>query len=111
MAEAGSIRIRASHHDGVTVVQAIIRHPMEAGYAPDKTTGEKKPPHFIQQVICRHEDEIVLSCDWSRAVSKNPYLSFEFTGAAPGENVSISWQDNQGQSDSATVVIGAQDQA
>ena len=106
-----SIRIRASDHDGVTIVQAIIRHPMETGYAADKATGEKKAPHFIQEVICRHGDEIVLRCDWSRAVSKNPYLSFEFTGARQGGTVSLSWRDNQGQSDTATVVIGAPDQA
>ena len=106
-----SIRIRASDHDGVTVVQAIIRHPMEAGYGTDKTTGKKKVPHFIQEVICRHADAIILRCDWSRAVSKNPYLSFEFTGARQGETVSLHWRDNQGQSDTATVVIGAPDQA
>lgn len=101
----GSIRIRASHHDGVTAVRCIIRHPMEAGYGVDPETGERKPAHFIQEVSCRHADSLVLRCDWSRAVSRNPYLAFEFTGAKPGDPFTVSWQDNEGGSDEATVLI------
>lgn len=102
---AGSIRIRASHREGVTSVQAIIKHPMETGYALDPETGAKKPPHFIQEVRCLHGDDVILRCDWGRAVSKNPYLAFEFTGAQPGDPLTLSWRDNLGQSDSATVLI------
>lgn len=108
---AGSIRIRASLEDGITHVQAIIRHPMEAGYGIDEASGERKPQHFIQEVTCRHGEEVVLRCDWSRAVSKNPYLSFTFTGANAGERFTLSWKDNQGQSDTATVAIDEQARA
>ncbi|MBI2992852.1 MAG: thiosulfate oxidation carrier complex protein SoxZ [Gammaproteobacteria bacterium] len=100
-----SIRIRASLENGVTRVQAIIRHPMEAGYGIEEGTGGRRPQHFIRELICRHGEDVVLRCDWSRAVSKNPYLSFSFTGANAGESFSISWKDNQEKSDAATVVI------
>lgn len=102
---AGSIRMRASHRDGLTAVGSIIRHPMEAGYGIDPETGERKSPHFIKEVVCRHGDTIMLRCDWSRAVSRNPYLAFEFSGGRPGDPFTLSWVDNEGGSDSATVLI------
>jgi hypothetical protein len=38
-------------------------------------------------------------------VSRNPYLSFEFAGARPGDAITIAWRDNREQSDTATVLI------
>ncbi|MGH8632261.1 MAG: thiosulfate oxidation carrier complex protein SoxZ [Burkholderiales bacterium] len=46
-----------------------------------------------------------MRCDWSRAVSRNPYLAFEFTGAKRGDPFTLSWLDNAGGSDEATVLI------
>jgi sulfur-oxidizing protein SoxZ len=100
-----SIRIRTSHREGLTIVRAIIRHPMETGFARDPASGAPIPMHFIREVTCSHGDEVVLRCQWSRAVSRNPYLSFEFTGARPGDSLAISWRDNRDQSDTATVLI------
>ncbi|MGD8643783.1 MAG: thiosulfate oxidation carrier complex protein SoxZ, partial [Chromatiales bacterium] len=39
------------------------------------------------------------------AISKNPYLSFKFNGAAAGDALKISWVDNQGKSDSIETQI------
>ena len=102
---ASTIRIRAGRHDGVTTVRTIITHPMETGFDKDPETGFIIPPHFIKEVICKHNDKVVLHCDWSRAVSKNPYLSFKFTGAKAGDTITVSWRDNKGASDAATAVI------
>jgi sulfur-oxidizing protein SoxZ len=38
-------------------------------------------------------------------VSKNPYISFKFSGGAKGDSVDVSWTDNQGGSDSASAKI------
>lgn len=100
-----SIRVRTSFHEGLTTVRAIIRHPMDTGFAKDPETGAPIPMHFIREVECSHGGEVVLRCEWSRAVSRNPYLSFEFTGAKPGDAITISWRDNREQSDTATVAI------
>ena len=102
---ADSIRVRTSHHDGITTVRSIIRHPMDTGLVPDPETGVVNPPHYIREVVCQHGDRTVLRCDWSRAVSRNPYLQFAFLGAAPGDIVSISWTDNLGESDTLSVRI------
>jgi sulfur-oxidizing protein SoxZ len=100
-----SIRVRTSHRDGLTTVRAIIRHPMDTGFAKDAETGAVIPMYFIREVTCRHGEELILRCQWSRAVSRNPYLSFEFTGARPGDALTISWRDSREQSDTATIAI------
>lgn len=101
-----SIRIRTDLHDGVARVRTIIAHPMETGFSVDPETGTVKAAHFIREVECLHGERLVLRSDWSRAVSRNPYLAFEFSGAQAGDRITIRWQDNRGASDSATVAIG-----
>ena len=102
---AGTIKARTSIKDGLTTVQAIIRHPMHNGYTKDDITGEVTPAHYIENVTVHHGDKMVMQCDWSRAVSRNPYLSFIFAGAKPGDQLKISWSDNNGESDSAEIEI------
>jgi sulfur-oxidizing protein SoxZ len=100
-----SIKIRAKAKGGATTVKCLISHPMETGLRKDKKTGKKIPAHFIQEVVAKHGDVTVMTADWSGGVSKNPYLSFSFEGGAKGEEVTISWTDNMGKSDSDTAAI------
>jgi sulfur-oxidizing protein SoxZ len=100
-----SIKMRAKITDGVTTVKVLISHPMDTGLVKDKKTGEKIPAHFIQEVVCKHKDTTVMTANWGGAISKNPYLSFKFTGAAAGDKVSLSWVDNKGEKDSAEAAI------
>ncbi|MDB4409547.1 thiosulfate oxidation carrier complex protein SoxZ [Gammaproteobacteria bacterium] len=100
-----SIKMRAKIKDGVTTVKVLISHPMDTGLVKDKKTGEKIPAHFIQEVVCKHKDTTVMTANWGAAISKNPYLSFNFKGAAAGDTISLSWVDNKGEKDSADVAI------
>lgn len=102
---ASGIRIRTSTKDGLTTVQAIFKHPMDTGNSRDPETGNMIPAFFIETVTIHHGDKEIMTCDWSRAVSKNPYLSFSFTGAKTGDTVRISWQDSNGDTKSKEVVI------
>jgi sulfur-oxidizing protein SoxZ len=99
-----SIKMRANASDGVTTVKALISHPMETGTRKDKA-GKPIPAHFIQEVVCEHGGKAVLTAHWGPAVSKNPYLSFRFTGGNPGDTIKLSWSDNKGESDSAETTI------
>ena len=100
-----SIKMRAKSKDGVTTVKALISHPMETGLRKDKKTGKPIPAHFIQEVICEHKGNTVLTANWSGAISKNPYLSFRFSGAAAGDMVKLSWVDNMGNKDSTEAAV------
>ena len=100
-----SIKMRAKSKDGVTTVKALISHPMETGLRKDKKTGKPIPAHFIQEVVCEHKGNTVLTANWSGAISKNPYLSFRFSGAAAGDTLKLSWVDNMGNKDSAEAAV------
>lgn len=99
-----SIKIRANADADVVTVKALISHPMETGSrkGPD---GKAIPAHFIQEVICEHDGTAVLTAQWGAAISKNPYLSFRFTGGKAGDTLKLSWSDNMGKTDSAETQI------
>ena len=100
-----SIKMRAKITDGVTTIKVLISHPMDTGLQKDKKPGKKIPAQLIQEVVCKHKDTTVMTANWGAAISKNPYLSFKFTGAAAGDTISLSWVDNKGEKDSADAAI------
>ena len=102
---AKSIRARATLKGGTVTVKSLITHSMETGLRKDKKTGKKIPAHYIQQVSCKHNGKEDGLAQWGPAVSKNPYLSYQFTGGKKGDDVSISWVDNKGEKDSLTVKV------
>jgi sulfur-oxidizing protein SoxZ len=97
---AKSIKLRAKAKDGVATVKCLISHPMETGLRKDKKSGKMIPAEFIQEVTCEHGGKTVLGAEWGSAISKNPFLSFKFSGAKSGDSIKISWVDNKGASDS-----------
>jgi sulfur-oxidizing protein SoxZ len=100
-----SIKMRAKVNNGVTTIKSLISHPMETGTRKDKKTGEKIPAHFIQEVVCEHKGKTVMTANWGPAISKNPYLSFRFSGGMAGDAVKLSWVDNKGEKDSDETTI------
>ncbi len=92
------IKIRAKAKDGIAQVKALMPHPMESGARRDAETNELVPAHYITDVVCEHNGEVVMTAYWGPAISRNPYVSFEFKGANPGDTIKISWNDNKGDS-------------
>jgi sulfur-oxidizing protein SoxZ len=95
-----SIKIRAKVKGDEAQVKCLISHPMETGLRKDKKSGKLIPAHFIQEVNCEHGGKNVMNAQWNGTVSKNPFLSFKFTGAKSGDMIKVSWVDNTGKSDS-----------
>jgi len=102
---ANDWKVRATLKGGTTTLKALITHPMETGLRKNKKTGKKVPAHFIQNLTVEHNGKNVCQADWGPAISANPYLSIKFKGAAEGDSVKISWNDNKGKSDSHTVKV------
>jgi sulfur-oxidizing protein SoxZ len=100
-----SIKIRAKAKDDVTTVKTLISHPMDSGLRKNSKTGEKIPAHYVTEVTAEHKGNVVMTANWSGGISKNPYLSFKFKGAASGDMIKISWVDNKGEGDSAEAKI------
>ncbi len=102
---SSTIRIRAQIREGSCLVKALIKHPMETGLRTHRASGQTIAAHYIQQVTARHNEELVLTGNWGGAVSTNPFISFQIDGAKPGDEISLSWVDNQGKSDTATTIV------
>jgi len=92
---ADPMKIRATMSGDKVEVKVLMSHDMETGQRKN-SKGEPIPAHFIQNVTATHNGKVVLSAQWGPAVSKNPFLSFKFSGGKPGEKVSITWTDNKG---------------
>lgn len=96
------IKIRAKLKDGETEVKCLMNHPMETGLRKDSKTNELVPAHFIQEVVCKSKDQVVMTANWSGGVSKNPYLAFKFKGGEVGDPIEITWTDNMGETQTGT---------
>lgn len=99
------MRVKAKVENGVTTVKALISHPMETGQRKDPKTGKKFPAHFITEVNCMYGEKNVMQAYWSGGISKNPYLNFQFTGGEAGQTLTLSWKDNNDQSESLDVKL------
>ena len=99
-----TIKIRAKESNGVVIVKALMKHPMETGKRKDKKTGNKIPAHFIQEIIGKANGDEVIVVHWGPAVSKNPYLTFAYSGVK-GDKVELTWKDNKGNKDSKSVEV------
>ena len=102
---AKSIKIRAKLKGEKTTVKCLMTHAMETGLRKDKKTGKLIPAHFINEVMAESGGKNVMTAYWSGGISKNPYMSFSFTGGAKGDEVKITWKDNQGGTDTASAKI------
>lgn len=101
---ASPMRIRATESGGVVDVKVLMNHIMETGQRKD-ASGNTIPAHFITNVTVKHGDKVVMSAQWGPAVSKDPFLNFKFKGAKKGDKVSITWNDNKGDTRTDEAVV------
>ena len=101
---ADPMKIRASMVGDKVEVKVLMSHEMETGQRKD-AKGALIPAWFIQNVSATHNGKVVLAAEWGPAISKNPFLSFRFSGGKPGEKVAVIWEDNKGEkrTDEATI--------
>jgi sulfur-oxidizing protein SoxZ len=101
---ADPMRIRAVAKDGMVNVKVLMAHEMETGQRKDGG-GKLVPAHYIRSVSATHGGKTVLSAQWGPAVSKNPFLEFNFKGGQKGDKIVVTWEDNKGEkrTDEATI--------
>lgn len=102
---AGIMKVKAKAKKGATSVKLMAKHIMESGQRKDKNTGELIPALFLQQISVQHGGKTVFDANLGTAVSKNPYLAFNFEGGAKGDELTINWVENSGKSGSETAKV------
>ena len=100
-----TIKIKIERNGETAEIKVLIKHPMETGRRKDRQSNKLIPAHFIREVKCEHNNNLVLDAIWGVAISRNPYLSFTVDNTKKGDVVGISWKDNLGDSDAKTVTI------
>jgi sulfur-oxidizing protein SoxZ len=101
---ADPMRIRAQMAGSMVDVRILMAHEMETGQRRD-AAGKTVPAWYIQSVTATCNGKTVLSAQWGPAVSKNPFLSFRFSGAKAGDKVIVTWTDNKGDKRTDEAVI------
>jgi sulfur-oxidizing protein SoxZ len=96
-------RMRAKLKKGFTEVKILIKHPMKPG--GEDRDGNVVEPHFIEEITCEHNDEVIMSADWGTGVSADPFFAFEFEEGKVGDSVKLFWKDNQGNTDEVITKI------
>lgn len=99
-----SIKIRTKRMDGNTQIRTLITHPMENGRRKNKY-GKLIPAHHIQEIWVEHNQNKVINCHMAGSISKNPYFDFLLKGGNTGDQISIFWKDNLGNTDSNTQIL------
>jgi sulfur-oxidizing protein SoxZ len=98
------IRLKAKLEAGVTEVRVLMQHPMETGRRQD-ATGHEIPAHFIQLVTVALNGKAVVEAQWGTGISKDPYLILQLTHATVGDQVTVTWHDNKGATETQSVPV------
>ncbi|HEV3020531.1 MAG TPA: thiosulfate oxidation carrier complex protein SoxZ [Burkholderiaceae bacterium] len=101
---ADPMKIRAVMQSGRVEVKILMSHQEETGLRKG-ADGELVPAHFISNVSVSHAGREVLRVQWGRAISKNPFLQFAFRGAARGDELTVTWIDNLGDTRTDRITI------
>jgi sulfur-oxidizing protein SoxZ len=102
---ASKIKVRVKLKGDIAEVKSLMMHPMETGSRLDPDTASIIPAHHITQLTFANNGKPVMIVNCSTAVSRDPYLSFNFSGAKPGDTLTASWVDNKGESDTTETVL------
>ena len=89
------MKIRAFLANDTVEMKVMAKHPMESGLRRD-LDGNRIPAHYIETLVVKCKDRVVLDAYLGMAVSENPFVAFSFRGAQKGDPVSVTWVDNRG---------------
>jgi sulfur-oxidizing protein SoxZ len=100
---ADPMRIRAQAQGDGVEVRVLMSHEMETGQR--REGANLVPAHFISNVTVTHAGRTVLSAEWGPAVAKNPFLQFRFKGGKAGDEITVTWVDNKGDTRTDKAVV------
>ena len=100
---AGNTKIKAKlDKNGVVEVKALASHDMLSYQEAERA---KKEANFITYVIAKVGEKVVYEASTSQFLSKDPYFKFSFKGANAGDELSFTWTDLKGNTDTTTEKI------
>ena len=98
------MKVKMKHKNGVTSVKLLAKHIMETGFRKGKD-GKIIPAHHITNLTATYKGQEIFVASLGPAISKDPYVSFQFNGGAKGETVDFTWVDNLENTEQTTGTI------
>ncbi|WP_372714449.1 thiosulfate oxidation carrier complex protein SoxZ, partial [Ilyobacter sp.] len=74
---------------------ALIEERKDFIVCNKKDKGKKIKCDAQSAAGAEHNGTKIMTANWGGGISKNPYMSFKFKGAAAGDKIRIAWVDNQ----------------
>jgi sulfur-oxidizing protein SoxZ len=96
------IKIKAKLKGDTVDVKAMANHPM---LTYDQAKKKGLEANFITHITATSNGRVVYDVSTSQFWSKNPQFKFSFTGAKEGEDVTITWTDLKGNTQTDTKTI------
>ena len=94
---AQEIKARFRRKGDELTVKMMLPHPMETGTSKDEQDNVI-PAHYIETVSYTLNGRPVLNAYFSGSVSTDPILTFYVNGVKAGDEVTVAWTDNKGES-------------
>lgn len=100
---AEEIKARFRRQGTTLTAKLLMPHPMEPGTRKETVvengaeTERLIPAHYIETFTCKVNGRVVLDADMSGSVSTDPILTFYVDGVNAGDEVSVEWTDNKGE--------------
>ena len=88
LANVGRMKIKLDDEPRLNrpnVVQLMISHPNNSGFAMDQVTHLYVPAYYVRQVQVTYAGRPILSADVDFSISENPNFRFYFVPREPGE--------------------------
>jgi len=98
------VKIKGRIKAGVASIKSLMPHPMTTGTQRD-AEGNLIPAHYIKDVTCKKNDDVILTANWGPSVSKDPFFAFKVKDAVAGDVIEISWVDNLGETSSGSLTL------
>lgn len=90
------MRVRAGNGQ----IRLLVIHPSENGLRKDAKSGQLVPAHFVKTLTVTVNGRTVLDGQLGGGISKDPYLAFRVKGLTTGDKVTITAEDNTGDTGS-----------
>jgi sulfur-oxidizing protein SoxZ len=99
-----NLRSRATLEGDTAVIRALVRHPMENGFAKD-ASGALIPAHHLTVVELLHNGRPVIVNHIGSGVAKDPAMGWRVPGAKAGDVFVLRLADNKGATKSVEMKI------
>ena len=90
-----SVTVSAQIRERIAEIKVRAQQVSEDGQRADSKTGKLIPANFLQQLVIKTEERVLVSADLGGGLAHNPYFLFKVKGLKAGAKISVDWLASQ----------------